>query len=147
MQLTTTLLYCTLALTTWASAASDVPADLQTLHQQRTQQQLELQLKMQQQHDRASRPPESASSDLQRRTLELDQRQRQQQQFDEASRATLGVHAGDGLNKPPPEAANARTANAAADQLQRFERERQMESERPTGSSSAAAPRTSERPF
>ena len=34
MQLTTTLLYCTLALTTWASAASDVPADLQTLQQQ-----------------------------------------------------------------------------------------------------------------
>lgn len=146
MQVTRTLLYCTLGFATSAIAAGEVPSDLQRLQQERSQQQLELQLKMQQQQDHAGRPAVSGASDLQRHQVELDQQQRQRQLLDEEARATVGVPPDDPVKKSR-EPANERTGQAAADQLQRFERERQMDSERTRSTSSAPAPRTSERSY
>jgi hypothetical protein len=139
-------LYCTLGIATVAIAAGEVPSDLQRLQQERSQQQLELQLKMQQQQDRAGRPAASGASDLQRHQVELDQQQRQRQLFDEQARATVGVTPDDPVKKLR-EPANERTGQAAAEQLQHFEWERQIESERARSSSSAPAPGTSERSY
>lgn len=140
------LLVCALGLATAAGAAGEVPADLQRLQRERTQQQLELQLRMQQQQDRAARAPASASSEIQRRKLELDQQQRQQQRLEEESRGTLG-RAEDALGQSPPNLVNERAGNAAAEQLQRFELERRVDSERDRASPSAPAPGISGRPF
>ncbi|MGZ5231432.1 MAG: hypothetical protein ACXWC3_15500 [Burkholderiales bacterium] len=137
MRLTRTLLYCTLGLATSAIACGEVSADLQRLQRERTQQQLGLQLKMQQQQDRASRPADSAPSDLQRRQVELQQQQRQREIFEEEARATVGASQDETL-KQSRATANERTGETATQQLQRFERDRGR------SSSVAPAPRTSE---
>jgi hypothetical protein len=140
MRLTRALLYCTFGLATSAIAAGEVSADLQRLQRERTQQQFELQLKMHQQQDRASRPADSAPSELQRRQVELQQQQRQREVLEEEARATLGAARDETLKQSRAAAntANERTGEAATQQLQRFERERGR------SSSVAPAPRTSE---
>jgi hypothetical protein len=120
-----------------------VAVDLQKLQRERAQQQLELQLKMQQQQDRASRPADSAPFDLQRRQVDLQQQQRQREILEEEARATVGASQDDTL-KQSRATANERAGQAATQQLQRFEKERQTELERARSGSVAPPPRTSE---
>jgi hypothetical protein len=117
--------------------AGDAALDVQRLQQQRDQQQLELRLKMQQQQDSALRPLPNASADLQRRQLEYDQQQRQRQTQDQESRAAIVPPAEEGRNRALRELESER----AAQELQRFESARRIESERVTGSGRAEPPK------
>jgi hypothetical protein len=80
------------ALASITSAAAvygaDGSAEVQRLQLQRDLHQAELQLKMQQQLDRAARPAES-SAELQRRQLERDQLQRQWELHEQRARELL----------------------------------------------------------
>ena len=126
MTLQAAALVCALAPV--AGAASDAHVQRQVLELE--QQQNELRLKMQQQRDRATRPPSSPSADFQRRQVERDQQQRLQQLHEQQSRATV---APDGSNAPdaaPREAERQRALQGGAGQLQRFDSERRREAER-----------------
>jgi hypothetical protein len=68
---------------------ADASADVQRLQLQRDLHQAELQLKMQQQLDRAARPAVSSSAELQRRQLERDQLQRQWELHEQQARELL----------------------------------------------------------
>ena len=111
-------------LTIWALSAASAD-DVQRQIQQRENQQMELQLRMQQQMDRASQPPQSPAAGLRQRQLERDQQQRLQQSHDREMRGTIA---------PAPEGApqqgeieRRRASQAAGDQLNRFGMERKTE--------------------
>jgi hypothetical protein len=104
-------------------AADDVQRQLL----QREQSQTELRLKMQQQQERALRPPQSPSSDFQQRTLDRDQQQRFQQLQERETREALAPAAPDDLHR---EVERQRAPQATAEELKRLERERNVEHER-----------------
>jgi len=126
------------------AAASELTSDLQRLQQERAQQRLELQLKMQQQQDRSARPPVTPAMEFQRRQLERDQQQRQQQTHEQDSRSTLGAPAGDADQSAHLELERAGAERKGVEQLQRFERQRRIESERALPAESAPRRNTSE---
>jgi hypothetical protein len=117
-------------------AAGELTSEVQQLQQQRTQQQLELQLKMQQQQDRAARPA-TAPFDLQRRQLERDQLQRQQQAHEQDSRSARAAPGEDTASSARLELERERAQREGVEQLQRFERERRIESDRAVPAASA----------
>jgi hypothetical protein len=114
-----------------ALAATDAATEVQRLQQQRTQQELELQLRMQQQQDRATAPARAPGSDVDRRQLEIGQQQRQRQIFDEQSRAAIAAPPVPGGSSPDTTA--GRAAQSDVEQLQRFETERRVDSQRSRG--------------
>lgn len=127
MRLIETLTAIALALGASIACASDPASDVRQLEREREQQQLDLRLKMQQQQERALHPSLTPSADLARRQIERDQQQRQRQLHDQQSRAGIAERAA------PNEAERERAAQSAAEQLRRFESERQAESERAAG--------------
>jgi hypothetical protein len=110
-----------------SSVCAAAVEDVQRQIQQREQSQLELRLKMQQQHDRALQQPANPAADQQQRMLQREQQQRLQQLQERQSRESIGA-------KPPGEMQREidrqRASQAASEQLKRFEVERQLESER-----------------
>ena len=115
-----------------ATLAADADADVQRLQQQRDQQQIELRLKMQQQQNRAVWPSPDATADLQRRQLERDQQQRQQQLLEQQARsaATPGGTADMQSESMRRDLEQARAAQAAAEQMGRFEAELKMQADK-----------------
>jgi hypothetical protein len=111
------------------ASAADAGSDVQRLLQQRDQQETELRLRMQQQQDRAVRPPPDAGSDFRRQQLERDQQQRQQQSLDLESRgaASRALGASTGTDRA---SRDSEAAREAAEQEQRFRDERRTEAER-----------------
>lgn len=111
--------------------AGEAVSDVQRLQQQRDQQQLELLLKMQQQRDRAIRPAPNATADFKTRQLERDQQQRQQQLLEQQSRSSAMPGTGVDVQTETVrrEVEQARAAQAAIEQAQRFEAERRMQAE------------------
>src|SRR3954469_2216598 len=75
-----------LALGTSPALAADTASDVQRLQIDRDRQQADLRLKMQQQQERALRPPQDATAERRRGQLEREQVQRQQQLFEEQAR-------------------------------------------------------------
>jgi septal ring factor EnvC (AmiA/AmiB activator) len=119
------------------AGTSELTSDVQRLQQQRAQQQLELQLKMQQQQDRAARAAGTPEREFTRRQLERDQQQRQQQTHEQDSRSTLAAPVGDAAQSAHLEIERADAERKGVEQLQRFERERRIESERAPPAESA----------
>ena len=126
MKMQAVALACALAPLT--AEASDAHVQRQVL--EREQQQNELRLKMQQQRDRATRPPSSPSADFQRRQVEREQQQRLQQLHEQQSRATVAPDASNTPEAAAREADRQRAMQSGAGQLQRFENERRLEAER-----------------
>ena len=117
-----------ITLSTFACVIASAPAcaadaDVQRLQQQRSQQQMEFQLKMQQQQERALRPAPSPSAEARRRQLEQEQQQRQQQLNNERARAAVGRDSAAG-EPMRGELEQERAAQAAAEQMKRYESER-----------------------
>jgi hypothetical protein len=116
--------------------AADAASDVQRMLQQREQQQRELRLKMQQQQDRAIRPPPDAASDFRLRQLERDQQQRQRQDFDIDSREAASRAQGPGSREADrafTESQAARAAREDAEQERRYRIERSIEVDRAGG--------------
>jgi hypothetical protein len=110
-----------------SSTCTALESDVQRQILQREQSQAELRLKMQQQQERGLNPPQSPSADVQRRMLERDQHQRLQQfQERQAREQATPAAAGDAQRDIERE----RRAQTTAEELNRLERERQLESER-----------------
>jgi hypothetical protein len=124
-----TLMYCACFAAASQVAAGELTSDVQRLQQERAQQQLELQLKMQQQQDRAVRPA-TAPLELQRRQLEREQQQRQQQTHEQDARSTLAAPGEDTASSARLEIERERAQKEGVEQLQRFDRQRRIEAER-----------------
>ena len=105
--------------------AAEVDVQRQLL--QREQGQAELRLKMQQQQERASTPPQSPSADFQRRTLERDQQQRFREFQERQAREALAPPA---ANDVQQNIERQRAPQTTAEELKRLERERQLPVER-----------------
>ena len=120
------------ALSAQLANAADSGADMHRLQQQREQQQTELRLKMQQQQDRALRPPQNPGADLQRRQLERTQIERQIQLHDRQSRAGIAPQpaVSEAKEKADQAQESERAARSSAQQLRGFDAERYLESER-----------------
>jgi hypothetical protein len=125
------LMWCAgLLLGLWAAVparAADANTDIQRQLQQRDQQQMELRLKMQQQLDRSTRPPQTPSADLRMRQLDRDQQQRLQQLHEQQTRGMVPPVAPAGAEQMRRDLEHQRALKAGADQLNRFGSQRQLE--------------------
>jgi hypothetical protein len=110
-----------------SSTCAALDSDVQRQILQREQSQTDLRLKMQQQQERGLNPPPTPSADVQRRMLERDQQQRLHQFQGRQARdeATLAAP-GDAQR----EIERQRRTQTTVEELNRLERERQLESER-----------------
>ena len=111
--------------------AGDGGIHVQRLQQQRDQQQLELRLKLQQQQDRAVWPAPNPSADFRRTQLERDQQQRQQQLLEQQSRSAAAPGASSDATSETVrrDLERERAAQAAIEQVRRFEAERRTDAE------------------
>jgi hypothetical protein len=108
-----------------SATCAALESDVQRQILQREQSQTELRLKMQQQQERALSPPQSSSVDSRRRMLERDQQQGLQQFQDRQAREQIAP-----ADDAQREIERQRTPQTTAEELNRLERERQLESER-----------------
>jgi hypothetical protein len=119
-----TFLICALAVNAVCAAAAD---DVQRQLQQREQSQTELCLKVQQQRDRAAQPPQTPGEDLQRRVLDRAQQQRLEQLQDRQARDAISPAPAGDMHR---EMERQRLPQASFEELKRYERERQIETQR-----------------
>jgi hypothetical protein len=103
---------------------ADANTDVRRQLQSRDQQQMELRLKMQQQLERAMRPPRTPSADLRMRQLDRDQQQRLQQLHEQQTRAMAPPVAAAQMRR---DLEQQRALKAGADQLNDFGSQRQRE--------------------